>query len=259
VTDRDPALAEREALRLAGIFWEDHEKMQVPLVSLEQMAALVLAHDQGTLALVDAADATSSGASGDSNAILRQLLAAGYRGRTLLPIVDAPAVRQAFAAGVGATIETQLGGTLDPRRFPPLPVTATVRMLSDGHFRSESFGEAWRSGPTAVLACGPFTLVATSRAVSLYDRALFLAHGQDPRRFDAVVVKSPHCEPHMYAAWCARMIHVDAPGAASANLRRLGHTRCVRPIFPLDDVVPFQPVARLFDRSHHRQKRPLKT
>ena len=253
VTDNDPARAEREALDIAKLFWSDHEKMQVPLVSLEETARLAAANEQGTVALVDAADATSSGASGDSNAILRQLIASGYRGRTLLPIVDAAAVRQAFTAGVGATIQTTLGGTLDPARFQPLPVTAKVRLLSDGAFRSESFGEVWRSGHTALLEVDNFTIVATSRAVSLYDRALFLGHGQDPRRFDAVVVKSPHCEHHMYAAWCARMINVDAPGSTSANLRRLGHTRCPRPIFPLDASVPFVPEARIFQRATHRK------
>jgi microcystin degradation protein MlrC len=253
VTDNDPPRAERDAIRIAELFWADHDKMQVPLISLEEMARLAAANEKGTVALVDAADATSSGASGDSNAILRQLLTAGYRGRTLLPIVDAGAVKQAFAAGVGATIKTTLGGTLDHGRFEPLAVTAKVRLLSDGWFRSESFGEVWRSGDTAVLESGNFTIVATSRAVSLYDRALFLAHGQDPRRFDAVVVKSPHCEHHMYAAWCARMINVDAPGSTSANLRRLGHARCARPIFPLDATVPFSPKARIFQRTVHRK------
>ncbi|MDB6168509.1 MAG: microcystin degradation protein MlrC [Verrucomicrobia bacterium] len=248
VTDNDPALAEREALRIAEGFWANHGKMQVPLVSLEEMARLAAGTSRGTSGLVDAADATSSGASGDSNAILRQLRESGHGGRTLLPIVDAPAVRQAFAAGVGATISTTLGGTLDPDRFPPLAITAQVRLLSDGRFRSESFGEEWRSGPTAVLESGNFVIVATSRAVSLYDRALFHAHGQNPRHFDTVVIKSPHCEHHMYADWCARMINVDAPGSTSANLRRLGHTRCPRPIFPLDDRVPFTPRARLFRR-----------
>ena len=63
VADNDPALAEREALRIANLFWEHHEKMQVPLVSLEEMARIAKAQGQGTLALVDAADATSSGAS----------------------------------------------------------------------------------------------------------------------------------------------------------------------------------------------------
>lgn len=250
VTDDEPELAEREALRIAESFWENHEPMRVPLVSLDEMAAIVLNHrGGGTIALVDAADATSSGASGDSNAVLRNLVESGYRGRVLLPLVDEPAVRAAFAAGIGATLTTPVGGTLDPARFTPIEITATVRLLSDGRFRSESFGEEWLAGPTAVLESGNFTLVVSSRAVNLYDRSFFLAHGQDPRRFDAVVVKSPHCQPHMYADWCARMVNIDAPGSSSANLPYLGHTRCPRPIFPLDEEVPFRPVARRFFRD----------
>jgi microcystin degradation protein MlrC len=91
-------------------------------------------------------------------------------------------------------------------------------------------------------------LVITTRPVSLYDRSLFLAHGQNPANFDAVIVKSPHCQHQFYAAWAARMINVDAPGSTSANLPSLGHTRCRRPIFPLDPDVPFAPQARLFQR-----------
>ncbi|MCA9008462.1 MAG: M81 family metallopeptidase [Planctomycetaceae bacterium] len=249
VTDNDAELAVREALLIATNFWENHDFMQVPLVSLDEMARAILAQSKGTVVLVDAADATSSGASGDSNAVLRKLLDAGYRGRTLLPIVDAPAVRAAFAAGIGAKLETTLGGTRDPARFQPLRVNATVRLLSDGRFRSESFGEEWRSGLTAVLESENFTIVVGSNPVNLYDRSFYFAHGQNPRNFDAVVVKSPHCQHHMYADWCSKMIHVDAPGSASANLQSLGHTRCPRPIFPLDDHVPFVPEAKIFRRD----------
>jgi hypothetical protein len=107
-----------------------------------------------------------------------------------------------------------------------------VRLLADGRFRSESFGEEWLAGPTAVLEAGNFTLVVSSHAVNLYDRSFFYAHGQNPQRFDAVVVKSPHCQPHMYADWCARMVNVDAPGSSSANLptsaTRAARVRCFR-------------------------------
>jgi microcystin degradation protein MlrC len=84
--------------------------------------------------------------------------------------------------------------------------------------------------------------------VSLFDRSWFYAHGQDPRRFDLLVVKSPHCEPHMFADWCAKVIYVDAPGSTSANLRSLGHTKCRRPIFPLDEDIEFEPRADVFRR-----------
>ena len=53
----------------------------------------------------------------------------------------------------------------------------------------------------------------------------------------------------MFADWCARLVNVDAPGSTSANVRSLGHTRCPRPIFPLDPSVPFHPKAKLFQRA----------
>jgi microcystin degradation protein MlrC len=145
-------------------------------------------------------------------------------------------------------VHTQVGGALDPKRFRPLPVEARVTMLSDGRFLSESHGDRWYAGDTAVLEAGNITLVVTSRAVSLYDRSLFLAHGQAPTQFDAVVQKSPHCQEKFFKAWAARLVNVDAPGATSANLKRLGHTRCRRPMFPLDEAALFEPQAKLFRR-----------
>lgn len=247
VTDNDPDRAGQEAARIAADFWEHRARMQAHLTNLEESVRLA-ADTRGTAVLMDAADATSSGASGDSNAILRALVQAGYSGRVLAPIVDPQAVAAARDAGIGGIVRTTVGGALDRRRFTPLPITARVRMLSDGRFGSESFGQEWYAGTTAVLEADNLTLVVTSRPVHLYDRSLFLAHGQDPRRFDLVVVKSPHCQPHMYADWCGRLINVDAPGATSANVRSLGHTRCRRPIYPLDTDVPFTPQVQLFRR-----------
>jgi hypothetical protein len=53
----------------------------------------------------------------------------------------------------------------------------------------------------------------------------------------------------MYADWCAGMVHVDAPGSSSANLPYLGHTRCRRPMFPLDAEVTFEPKVKMFSRN----------
>lgn len=252
VTDGDEDRAEREALAMANEFWAVREQLQQPLISLDEAVSItkeaIEATSGGTIILTDAADATSSGASGDSNAILRALVEAGYTGRALVPLVDPGAVEAAMAAGIGATVETTLGGAVDAQRFTPLPVRATVRMLSDGDFVSESNGAIWHGGPTAVLAVGSHTVIATSRPVNLFDRSLFWAHGQEPRRFDAVVVKSPHCQPHMFSDWAAKVLNVDAPGSTSANLPSLGHTRCQRPIFPLDENVRFEPSVKIFRR-----------
>lgn len=245
ITDGDPELATREAIGLAERFWADRAAMQAPLVSLEE-AVRIASETPGTTILIDAADATSSGASGDSNAILRAMIEAGFTGSSLHPIVDAPAVDQAMAAGIGAEIDVTLGGTVDPARFTPLPVKATVRMLSDGRHISESHNIEWYAGPTAVLEIGPHVVIATSRPVSLYDRSLFLAHGQDPTRFDVVVQKSPHCQHRFFAAWASRLVGVDAPGSTSANLPYLGHTRCARPMYPMELDTTFEPKPLVF-------------
>jgi microcystin degradation protein MlrC len=248
VTNGDEATAKKHAIELADRFWKHHKKMQVPLTSLEDAVRLAATVSSGTVVMMDAADATSSGASGDSNAILREAIRQDYRGRILTPIVDPVAVEKAFAAGVGSTICMTVGGALDSARYLPLEVEARVRSLADGKFRSESFGWQWDSGNTAVLETGNATLVVGTNPVSLFDRSWFYANGQDPRRFEMVVVKSPHCEPQMFADWCAMLINVDAPGATSANLRSLGHTTCARPLFPLDEGIEFQPVADVFRR-----------
>jgi microcystin degradation protein MlrC len=56
-------------------------------------------------------------------------------------------------------------------------------------------------------------------------------------------------QPQFFEQGAERMINVDAPGATSANLKSLGHTRCARPLFPLDDVENYTPQARVFRRS----------
>ncbi|MBA64002.1 MAG: microcystin degradation protein MlrC [Planctomycetaceae bacterium] len=248
VLDGNQELAEQYANEMAELFWVHRERMQVPLTSLDDAVQQTMSHREGTVVLVDAADATSSGASGDSNAILAALMQSGYQGRLLAPIVDEAAVKQARDAGVGNEVKLELGGTIDPARYQPLKVTAKVRMISDGDFRSETFKLLWHAGPTVVLEVGAFTVVVSSRACHLFDRSFFRAHGQEPDRFDAVVMKSPHCEPHMYKDWASLYLDVDAPGATSANLKSLGHTVCARPMFPLDEDVVFEARCEVYQR-----------
>jgi microcystin degradation protein MlrC len=236
--------AAAQAVRLSEEFWVNRFRMQPKLISLDR--AIAQARDLTRPAIfTDAADATSSGATGDSNAILSALLAAKYERRVLLPIVDPPAVAAAFTAGVGTTIRVALGGALD-KRFTPVEVTAVVDMLSRGRAALETSGSELNAGPTAVLIAGNFTIVAMTRSVSLFDRAMFLAHGCNPQNYDLIVVKSPHCEYHMFDQWAEKDFNIDAPGSTSANLKTLGHRICRRPIFPLDHDVPFTPTPQIF-------------
>ena len=245
MTEGDRTTAEREAARLARDFWKLRFRMQGKLISVDRAIAQAKSID-GPIIFTDAADATSSGASGDSAELLRSLREAGYGKRVLAPLVDAPAAAAAHKAGVGAMIELTLGGTIDPRRFKPMKVKATITLLSDGEARLETMKAPLSAGPTAVLKFESFTVVVMSRAVSLFDRAMYFANGLNPTDFDLIVVKSPHTENHMFDAWTEVNFNIDAPGATSANLKSLGHTICARPIYPLEDNVQFEPAATFY-------------
>ena len=150
--------------------------------------------------------------------------------------MDSRAVAVAFGAGVGATIEVSLGGTLDPGRFTPLPVSAYVKTLSDGRFLYEN-GTVGQAGRIAVLKVANIDIMATERSVYVVGRKVFQAHGLDPRDYDVVVVKSPNGFRTYYASIAAAIVPVDVPGSTSANLESLPFENCIRPIFPLDDDV----------------------
>ena len=152
ITNNDPELAKRAALKLANDFWQVREKLQAPLTSLAESLQIALA-TEGPVIFSDAADATSSGASGDSNAILRGLLESGYKRRVLLPIVDPPAVEKALPPVSGPPSKPPSEGPLTPvasDRFRLKPGLGCSRMgaLSTSH--TVQFGMAairwcWRA------------------------------------------------------------------------------------------------------------------
>ncbi len=236
-TDNDAARAKAEAERIAAFMWDNRDLWEAELTPLPDAIALARA-TPGLTVFSDAADATSSGAPGDSNAVLKELLAQDYSGRALIPMVDVPAADAAFAAGVGSTIDVRLGGTLDPTRHTPLPVTAYVKSLHDGEFTYEN-GVVDQAGRTAVLTIGGIALIVTERSVLFVGLRAYQAFGLEPQDFDIVVAKSPNGFRTWYESLASRIVHLDTPGSSSLNLESLPYTHCVRPIHPLDDnVVP---------------------
>ncbi len=244
VAETDVEFVRAEAVRLSEAFWAHRSRMQGKLIPLDRAIAEAR-RMAGPVIFTDAADAPSSGATGDSNAILAALLAAKYDRRVLLPIVDPPAVAAAVRAGVGATISVRVGGASD-HRFTPVEITAVVDMLSRGRAVYETSGGEIDAGPAAVLVSGNYTMVVLTKPVGLFDRAVFLSHGRNPKDYDLIVVKSPHCEYHMFDEWAEKNFNIDAPGSTSANLSSLGHTVCRRPMYPLDPAVTFAPRPEVF-------------
>jgi microcystin degradation protein MlrC len=234
-TNNDARRAQEVAESLARFMWNGRKRMQAELTSIDK--AIQIANEtEGLTVFSDAADATSSGASGDSNAILKGLLEKGFKKKAMLPLVDPSAVAKAFEAGVGSTIQTDLGGAIDTGRFTPVSCEAYVQSLHDGVFKSET-GTYERAGLTAVLVVGSCSIMVTENPVSIMGRKVFEARGLNPVDYDLCICKSPNGFRTFFQDIAAKIVPVDAPGSTSANLKSLPYTQVPRPIFPLDDNV----------------------
>jgi len=243
VTDDNKKLAEQEALKLGTDFWAMRARMQCVLYGVEDAIEIAKKAD-GSVIFSDAADATSSGAPGTSNAILKGFLQSDYNGRVLFPIRDEPAVEKAMEMGIGQTIIVPLGGTKDSR-FIPLKVEVMVEMLSAGKYFSQG-GRVENAGSLAILRAKNITIVVSTQPGVLCDYSMYLGLGQDPKKFDVIIVKLPHTPYHLYDAWAVRNMTIDVPGAASPNIRTLGHEIVSRPMYPLDEDMSFIPHVEVF-------------
>ena len=235
-TDNDLSRAEREADRIARFMWENRKRFQAQLTPLPQAIQQACRCD-GLVVFSDAADATASGAPGDSNAILKGLLDAEFSKAALLSMVDVPAVEFALEIGIGAEITVSIGGSRDPNRFQPVEILVRVRSLHDGDFTYEN-GTAGRAGRAAVLVSNNYSILVTERPIYIVGLRAFQAFGLEPSDFDLVVVKSPNGFRTWYESMTSLIVPVDVPGSTSANLKSLPFKNCVRPIFPLDENVP---------------------
>lgn len=246
-TDNDREFAEQSLLKLANEFWGNRSIMQAQLDSLDDSVAC--GKDmQGPLAFYDAADAPSSGATGDSNAIISEMVKADYSHPVLASIVDPSAVKRAHEIGVGGILRTGIGGELDPR-FKPLVRDWLVQSIRcDSDLEMETWKFRLNPGLTAVLTSENLTVVAMTNPQMMVDRTIYFVNGCDPREFHSIIIKSPHCEPQFYDDWVEDKFNVDAPGSTSANLPTLGHTNCIRPMYPLEPETTFTPKIEFFYR-----------
>ena len=103
---------------MANDFWPNREKMQAELINIDDAIKLG-SKSSATVVFTDAADAPSSGALGDSNAIIYEMISQKYPHSILSTILDSEAANLANKIGVGSIVKTSIGGKLD-KRFKPL-------------------------------------------------------------------------------------------------------------------------------------------
>ncbi len=237
-TDDDPQLADELAKELTRKVWELRDDLMVQeSIPVADAVARAEAATGGVVVLSDTGDSVAGGAAGDSNVILAEMIRQQVQHTALVPMVDEAAALKAAEAGVGATIEVQLGRSSDTRWGEPITVSAEVLNITDGVIAADIHDEAQEFGTTALLKIGNvFVGVSRYRTGSVL-KPLFWTHlGVDATDRDAVrtVVVKTASNFQYFADWTEDLIRVDTPGHTQSRVLDFDWQRLPRPAFPLD-------------------------
>jgi microcystin degradation protein MlrC len=244
VTDGDAALAKRECAALAAEVWRRRRDYLPALVPVEDAVRQAHEHVGGLVVLSDSADATTSGAPGDSTWALGELLKYDWPRPALVTLVAPAVVAEAARRGVGADLTTLLGGVRDSRFSQPLTVATRIAGLFDARFVLS--GHLARNlsidmGPSAVLRHGNVHIVVTSRSGPHFAPELFRAAGLDPFAASVLVAKSPCGFRAAYAPHADMILVLRLPGCAPADFWRHDYRRITRPLWPWDEIEAWMP------------------
>lgn len=249
ITDTGPSIAvthdgaEARAVEIAesmmDYVWETRHQRTIEVISTEEAMVRCQAAAPGDkpVVLADFSDNPGGGSYGDSPALLRAMVEAGFKDAAFGVITDPEVVQASIAAGVRGKVSMALGGKFDPEVTPPFDIKATVVSLSDGAFTYEgpmTKGLKASMGPTAVLRIGSVDTIVTTHRLQVLDRQIFVSQGIEPSEKAFVAVKSAH---HFRAAFepiASEVILVDAAGINSPDLRRFPYKHVRRPVWPLD-------------------------
>jgi microcystin degradation protein MlrC len=184
VTDDDVAGAERIAEELAEMCWARRHQ-QPPTFSTASDAIATarsarIRRKLGCVTMADASDVVTAGAPGDSTHLLRALLAEASGLLTYCAVRDPGAIATLWPRAAGDRVVLSIGGTLDPARSSPLPVTGSVVSKHEQH----GFGK------TVVLAVEHLRVVITEGPSMVMRPSFYKDVGLSLWKADIVVVKN---------------------------------------------------------------------
>ncbi len=227
VTNGSRELAQIEADRLSASLWSLRDKLAIDLPPPVGAVSTAIANDDYPIALFDTGDNVLGGASGDSTAILSELVrqkASGW----VIAIYDPAAVGAAVAAGLDGDFDRLVG-------TPALQVRGRVRSLHAGRYLEPEVrhgGARFHElGHSAVIEAEGSTsdlqnlLLVTSLRSNPNSIHQLVSCGIYPERQRILVVKGTIAPRAAYEPFVKKIVLVDSPGATAVNPARFEYRR----------------------------------
>jgi microcystin degradation protein MlrC len=216
ITNGDQALAESIADEMAAAIDREKGGLREKYPTLDEALDHAIEPADRPYVIADTSDNPGGGGLGDTTHILRRVLERGITGGAFATIVDPAFVELCEKAGVGETVEGDLGGWSDPvYSGGPVHVTAYVRAITHGMFRNKgkmSQGNLSKFGKTAVVEIAGNVVVVVSFSKQTLDLEIYRSNGIEPADYKFLVAKSAiHFRAH-YGTVAREMVAVPLPG-----------------------------------------------
>ena len=237
VTDNDQALAQRYADALGAWLYARKEQWHFRMPSTREALAEAEAAGRFPVIFADRNDNTGGAAPGDSVGMLKTFLDAGLSDACVLYIVDAEAVEQCRAAGVGGTLTLDVGGKSTAIQGPPVRMTAEVVAVSDGKFRYHGpmyAGMEGNMGPSAHIRQDGLHVILVNEREQPFCTAFSESLGLDPRRMRYIGVKSAAHFRSGFESWAGAIHVVSEPSIHDPSVLTYHHLG--RMVYPLENT-----------------------
>lgn len=232
VTGTDRAAMEQAALHLAQDYWDIREQFVfgTRTGSIAECVDWAMSAGTGPAVLAESGDNPTGGGVGDRAEVLTELIARDAQGVVFAGITDRAATDLAYAAGVGGTIETSIGATLDTSSKPVQVKAEVVFLLDVEDIRLRE----------AVVRIGGIELVLAARRRPFHNIPDFTKLGLDPRTAKIVVVKSGYLSPDL-GPIANPSVMALSEGVVDQFVERLVRKHKTVPQYPFDKDFEFEP------------------
>ena len=210
--------AAKAAARIGEAVWNLRDTLVRTFCKEEDVLSAIQSGNRFPVVIADASDNPGAGGTGDTTHILRFLLEHKIEGGAVATITDSESVEACIAAGVGRTVELLLGGKADETLTGgPLPVSARIRMITDGVYINKGHmdgGLTQKMGPCALVDIGGNDVILSSLRTQPFDAEVFRTFGIQPEQKKFLVVKSAVHYRASFGQFAARMMEMALPGYA---------------------------------------------
>jgi microcystin degradation protein MlrC len=230
----DPKYALDAAKHIASICWKHRSGFDFGMKtgSVDECIGWAQAATQTSIPVFisDAGDNITGGGVGDVPFVLGQMLLAGVRDAVYAALFDPESVGLCFEAGDDAQVDLALGGKIDRQHGQPLHVSGRVVLLDDHDPHNRQ----------VVLQVEGIRVVVTEQRMPFITLDQFEKLRIDVKSTQIVVVKLGYLFPEL-ADIASHAFLAASPGAINPSVESLAYLHLLRPIYPLDEHMHWEP------------------